>query len=259
MCHPRHFDVLYDINPWMSNQKNNVNNQKATEQWSRLVNALQNVSDVYFTNSIENLPDLVFTANAGFVSHKMAILSKFSKIERQSEEKYFQKWFENNGYKIVQPKYSYEGEGDHLVDSLGRHWVGFGFRTDIRAVDQLNDFLNTKVFPLELVDPRWYHLDTAFCPLPNGELLWYPSAFSLTSQQLISKSFQCTVEIDIDDALLFSCNCIPLGNNLFLPKNISVSNDLRNLGYTVHEFDLSEFIKAGGAAKCLVLIIRETL
>lgn len=253
MCYPKYFDVSYDINPWMSNQLGKVNESMAIDQWNALLDSLTRVAIVKLIEPVDNLPDFVFTANAGFIQGTTFVLSKFSKNQRQHEEQYYKEWFNSNGYTIVQPTVEYEGEGDHLVDMQNRHWVGYGFRTNKLVQEQLNNILGVSVNMVELVDPRWYHLDTAFCPLPNGELLWYPPAFSKISQILIRESFKTTVEIDLKDALAFSCNCICIGNNLFLPKNQNTTSSLENLGYIVKDFELSEFMKAGGAAKCLVL------
>lgn len=253
MCHPKYFDVIYDINPWMTNQSGKVNNVIATTQWNRLLEGLSREFTINILDGIENCPDLVFTANAGFIKNKIAILSKFSKQQRQDEEIHFRRWFESKDYTVVQPENYYEGEGDHLVDGEGRHWLGTGFRTSAAVAPELETFLNKKINVLQLVDPRWYHLDTAFCPLPRGEILWYPPAFSLESQQLIYKSFKRGIEIKTEDALSFACNCVAVKNKLFLPKNKSASHMLKTFGYSVYEYDLSEFIKAGGAAKCLVL------
>lgn len=253
MCDPKHFTVSYEINPWMNEQINNVDISLANNQWNELYKSISAVAQVKVLDGVDKLPDLVFTANAGFVYNKTAILSNFSKEQRKPEEKYFRQWFLKSGYTVVQPTNSYEGEGDHLLDKNGNHWVGTGFRTSNQSIAEIEYILNKKVNRLELVDPRWYHLDTAFCPLPNGEILYYPGAFSEESVKKIRASFVTKVEISYEDAIMFSCNCVCLGQNLFIPKNYQVSDNLRKLGYIVKEFELSEFMKSGGAAKCLVL------
>lgn len=253
MCAPNHFDVIYDINPWMSDQIGKVNNFLAVQQWNNLLDELSKFTVVKVIDGVHLLPDLVFTANAGFIHNNTAVLSKFSKKERSPEEEHFRKWFLENGYTVFQPVNDYEGEGDHLTDMRGRHWVGSGFRTSELVKKELENVIGKSVNLLTLVDPRWYHLDTAFCPLPNGEVMWYPGAFSEESQQLIRASFENSIEINEEDALQFSCNCVCVRNHLFLPKNTKASCQLKNYGYEIHEFELSEFIKAGGAAKCLVL------
>lgn len=253
MCTPTHFQVSYEINPWMISNIGQVDNKKANDQWNTLFNELAKHSIIYLIDTIEDCPDLVFTANGGFISNNTAILSKFSTIERRNEEPIFGSWFASKGYDVYKPSYNYEGEGDHLIDNNNRHWLGSGFRTDTRVAAELEDILNTDINVLELTDPRWYHLDTCFCPLPDGEILWYPDAFSKSSRDLIYSSFQKSIEVSEKDALLFACNCVVLGNHLFLPKGSDVWKQLESIGYTIHEFELGEFIKSGGAAKCLVL------
>ena len=254
MCWPTYFDVTYDINHWMHDQKGQVDKVKAIAQWYTLYNALSKEIPVHTLVGQENMPDLVFTANAGFIFDNFAILSRFSTKERQPEEAIFRNYFENADLIVFQPVSKYEGEGDHLVDHKGRHWMGSGFRTEKSAAAEINKVLGTNINPLELTDPRWYHLDTCFCPLPNGEIMWYPGAFSESSQHLIRSSFLESIEVSLEDASSFSCNCICVNSNLFMPKSTQeLIGRLKNLNYTTNEFDLSEFLKAGGAAKCLVL------
>lgn len=253
MCSPTHFEVSYEINPWMANQIGNVNKSLAHQQWETLHKALTEVTDVVVLEGVDQLPDLVFTANAGLIAGDKAILSKFAKKERQPEETHFKQWFEEQGYTVVQPTADYEGEGDHLQDSLGRYWLGTGFRTHKQAALELDGFLNTSNHVVELVNPNWYHLDTCFCPLPGGELMWYPKAFSESSQQKIRAAFKKTIDVSEADAKAFCCNATIIGRNIFLPQNESASQALQSFGYQTHEFDFSEFLKSGGAAKCLVL------
>jgi N-dimethylarginine dimethylaminohydrolase len=253
MCRPDYFDVSYEINHWMHDNIDKVDKTLAIQQWNKLYATLSEYATIKLIRSVNRMPDLVFTANAGIIQDGTAILSRFNTKERQQEEIPFHYWFLDNGYKSIQPKSKYEGEGDHLRDNLGRHWMGSGFRTEKDAGPELEKILDIKINVLELVDPRWYHLDTCFCPLPNGEIMWYPKAFSKKSQKLIRASFDEGIEVGLQDALLFCCNCICIGNDLFLPQHSDAIEDLELLHYNIHEFDLSEFLKAGGAAKCLVL------
>jgi N-dimethylarginine dimethylaminohydrolase len=253
MCDPQFFGVTYDINPWMSANIGQVDQKIATHQWTLLRDAISAVAEVEVMPGVEGLPDLVFTANAGIVRNNHAIVAKFSKPERSREEVHFEKWFSEHKLITVQPMNSYEGEGDHLVDRLGRHWLGTGFRTDTKVAEELTRILWVRMNLLELVDPRWYHLDTCFAPLPYGEVIWYPGAFSEDSQHLIRSAFRTRIEVTQEDASAFACNLVALGNNIFIPKNTVASERLQGLGYKVKEFDLSEFMRAGGAAKCLTL------
>ena len=253
MCPPTYFNVDYDINPWMTKQLHNVDTVLANKQWKALFNALKKVAQIIVLDPIPNLPDMVFTANAGTIVGNSAVLSNFRHSERKGEEPYFKQWFENHGYTVEQPESDYEGEGDHLVDSQGRHWIGWGWRTQLQATKQVSEILDTELNVLWLADARWYHLDTCFCPLTNGEVLWYPNAFLPKSRDVVINSFDVTIEASEEAALDFCCNAVVVGNDIFMPKNKEIARKLTKLGYTAHEFDLSEFIKAGGAAKCLVL------
>lgn len=253
MCWPDYFDVIYNINHWMEGQEGRVDPIKAKQQWGKLVDAVAQVATIHFINGVEGLPDLVFTANAGIVQNQTVVVSTFSTKERQPEEAVFSDWFTNEGYIVKQIKSKYEGEGDHLIDNKGRHWMGSGFRTEKSAATELQELLNTDIRVLELVDPRWYHLDTAFCPLPHGGVMWYPGAFSPASQYLIRSTFAIQVELSLEDALRFGANCVGIEEYLFMPEGTEVVDKLRSLNYNVWEGDLSEFLKAGGAAKCLTL------
>ena len=132
MCRPNHFEVIYDINHWMHDQTGHVDFAKANNQWYNLFNAVSRHCIIQLIDGVKNLPDLVFTANAGFVQGNNAILSKFATPERQPEEQIFRQWFERKEFSVYQPTADYEGEGDHLVDNKGRHWMGYGFRTSPR-------------------------------------------------------------------------------------------------------------------------------
>ena len=255
MCRPVHFEVSYDINPWMTSQIGKVNSSQALAEWSELVDAISRVAVVKLIDDVSGLPDMAFTANAGFVKNNTVVVSKFRNKERTGEEAFFLDWFKKEYYNIVQTLHCYEGEGDHLIDAFNRHWLGSGFRTDPAVAVELDTLLNINIIVLELVDHRWYHLDTCFCPLPNGEIMWYPPAFSEASQEIIRKSFTDRIEVNEADALLFCCNCVCIQNNLYLPKHTEIAKQLTYWGYKVNEFSLTEFIKAGGSAKCLTLIL----
>jgi N-dimethylarginine dimethylaminohydrolase len=195
----------------------------------------------------------VFTANAGVVVKNTAVLSRFKYPQRRQEEPVYQSWFESKGYQVVQPRHYFEGAGDLLDDSQGRYWLGSGFRTDAAVKPELEMILQQEVNLLELVYPHWYHLDTCFCPLSNGELLWYPKAFSESSQRLIRNSFDRSVEVDDQDAESFACNAVCIGREIFMSLAPTTQEKLNILGYNTTAFELSEFQKSGGSAKCLTL------
>lgn len=253
MCRPTYFNVSYEINPWMKEQIGKVNYISALRQWDLLVESISKHTTVYLLNGELGIPDLVFTANAGSIFKNTVVLSRFKYHQRQLEEPVFRQWFESKGYIVVQPTHNFEGDGDLLRDSVGRVWLGTGFRTDSNASTEIEKITNQKITELELVDPRWYHLDTCFCPLPNGELVWYPGAFSINSQTLIKESFNKTIEVSLKDAEAFACNAVCIKDQIFMPHAANAQHKLNILGYNVNAFDLGEFQKSGGSAKCLTL------
>jgi len=255
MCRPTHFGVDYNINPWMTNTIGTVDQSLANAQWETLYNALKSVADVALIDPVEGLPDMVFTANAGLAVGNVFFLSKFAHSERSSEERYFREWFLNrNFYSVEQLEHSFEGEGDCLRDHTGTHWMGRGFRTNESYLNCLTEF-KVNAQAVELVDPRFYHIDTCFCPFPDGRLMYYPGAFSEDARNKIEKHFKEIIKVTEEEALTFCCNGVIIDKNIFMPECSSIANRLTDLGYMVQQFDMSEFLKSGGACKCLVMNI----
>lgn len=255
----KRFNVTYDINPWMTNNENLVNTQKAFEQWQTLVSILKQIGANIHQMSVDNanIPDIVFTANAGFIHNNVLTLSNFKHKERQLEIPYYRNWFLTNVTAAVHVLFEpFEGAGDALVDSYNNLWVGYGFRSGIEShsrLQQLYPWLNVK--SIELINPSFYHLDTCFCPLNSGHLMYYPGAFNDEDKQKISEVFgDKIIEVSLEDALNFACNMVEHDKNLVLNKcSPKLNFDLEKIGYNVIETELTEFIKAGGSAKCLTL------
>ena len=203
---------------------------------------------------------MVFTANAGLARDGVVALSSFLCPERQGEEPHFRRWFSDAGYEVVDlPRETpFEGEGDALFSADGsRVWVGHGTRTSARSHAALRAlWKGVEVSSLHLVDPRFYHLDTCFAPLSDGSLLFFPDAFSPESLRAIEAYYppEACIAVSEADAACFACNAIPLGEELVL-NHISRELDqiLRDRGFRTTQLPLDEFLKAGGAAKCLVM------
>ena len=259
MCEPYWFDVKYDINPWMSNNINFINPLAALDQWNLLYAMIRSCADIVLIEPVKQCPDQVFAANAGYkFNDNNVILSRFRHRERRGEEQYFAKWFDEMGYTVHRVNDYFEGQGDLLKDAEDRLWLGTGFRTSVLVVNELEQIIGKQIAVLELIDNRWYHLDTCFCPLPHGELIFYPEAFSKDSQDLIYASFEDIIEVTEEDALRFACNSVCILDNVFTPLcSDELSVQLLKYGYNHQQFNMEEFMKAGGAAKCLVLDLDE--
>jgi len=259
MCEPRFFEVCYVINPWMEGNLGKVNSKLAQQQWQNLYDIVSGLASVSLIEPVAGLPDMVFTANAGLVRNKEVIISSFRHAERQPEAKFFEKFFASLGYRVRRLKEQtiFEGAGDALFDSQERLWVGSGIRSESQALDGIVDMLNIKACGLELVDPRWYHLDTAFCPLPQGQAIAYEKAFARKSVDALDDAFGANIIwVAEQDARSFACNAISIGRSIIMHSaSAELKFTLKQRGLEVIESDVSEFIKAGGACKCLTLEI----
>jgi len=259
MCDPRYFEVCYVINPWMEGNQGKVDQALAKEQWENLHRIVSGRATVSLIEPVEGLPDMVFTANAGLVHGKEVIVSSFLHAEREPESAYFEEYFSTQGYNVryLSEQTKFEGAGDALFDSQGRLWFASGFRSDPGALDEITGMLQVEAHALELVDPRWYHLDTAFCPLPEGKAIAYAKAFSPRSivklNAVLGKNI---IWVSEQDAGLFACNAISIGQSVIMHKvSAELNAALERRGFEAIEADVSEFLKSGGACKCLTLEI----
>jgi lysine-ketoglutarate reductase/saccharopine dehydrogenase-like protein (TIGR00300 family) len=263
MCAPDHYDVDYVINPWMEGNIHKSSRDRAVEQWEQLHHILKEHAIVDLVSPHKGVPDMVFTANAGLLLGKNVVLSRFLHKERQAEEPYFKQWFEDNGYTVYElPKdLPFEGAGDALLDREGRWlWAGYGFRTELDSHPYLAKWLDIEVLSLRLIDERFYHLDTCFCPLKDGYLLYYPPAFDSYSNRVIEMRVPAHKRIAISepDAVNFACNAVNVDHIVVMNKaSEELKARLADAGFRVLETPLTEFLKAGGAAKCLTLRVTE--
>lgn len=263
MCAPDHYDVDYVINPWMEGNVHKSSRDRAVEQWTKLYHVIKDHAIVDLVPPQKGWPDLVFTANAGLVLGDIAVLSRFYHKERQGEEPYFKEWFANNGFTVYElPKdLPFEGAGDALLDREGRWlWAGYGFRSELDSHAYLAKWLNIEVLSLHLVDERFYHLDTCFCPLSGGYLLYYPPAFDSYSNKLIEMRVvpEKRIVLEEPDAVTFGCNAVNIDKIIIMNKaSDGLKSRLSEVGFQIIETPLTEFLKAGGAAKCLTLRVTE--
>ncbi len=259
MCSPKLYDVNYVINPWMEGNLGRSNHSLAMTQWQSLYDVLNELADVLLIDPVAGSPDIVFTANAGLARGRTVALSSFFHRERQDEEQHFRKWFLAAGYRVVDVarETPFEGEGDALFSIDGTHlWVGFGQRTTLASHDALRGLWDVDVVGLRLVDPRFYHLDTCFAPLSDGSLLYFPAAFDVASLAAIEAFYPLDKRIEVTeaDALRFACNAVNLDQTIVLNcVSADLVQELKRRGFAVIQIELGEFLKAGGAAKCLVM------
>ncbi len=255
MCPPDYYGIEYEINPWMSTQRQ-ADHGLAVGQWQSLRQLLVDAgSKISEMTPVQGLPDLVFTANAALIYHKQAVLARFKHLQRQGEETHFRGWLGENGWEVNQPPgdFSFEGAGDALFcgDTL---FAGYRMRSDAGGHQQIGELLGLRVLPLELVDPYYYHLDTCFCPLAEGEAIYFPSAFDDYGQKVLQENVKKLLLVEEKEAKRFACNAVVVGRRVITNTGCpQLHKTLRASGYEPKETPLDEFVKSGGSAKCLTL------
>lgn len=253
MCPPDHFRVDYAINPWMTGDP--VDAGLARRQWDGLVAALRDLGHhVTLMPADPDLPDLVFTANGGLVVGDRAMAPRFRHGERRGEEELYARALAGLGVReVAVPRHVNEGEGDvRLVG--GTLLLGTGFRSDPRTAGELRDFFGLPVEPLRLVDPRFYHLDTALAVLGDDAVAYWPGAFDARSLDLLRTRWPDAVIASEDDAAGFGLNLVCDGATVVMPDAApALAARLRERGFDVVALPMTEFRKSGGGPKCCVL------
>ncbi|WP_091801905.1 dimethylargininase [Prauserella marina] len=264
MCPPRFFTVDYAINPWMDPERP-VDTDRAMAQWTALRDlylSLGHTVDV--VEPQPGLPDMVFAANSATVLDGRVLGARFRARQRAAEAEHFRRWFVENGYRdVTMPRRINEAEGDFAwTGSL--LLAGTGFRTDREAHAEAQETLGAAVVSLRLVDPRYYHLDTALFVLTEAtetvpaSVVYYPDAFSAGSRRVLERLFPGAVLAEEADAACFGCNGVSDGRNVVLPVEATgLAERLAAEGYVPHFVDISELRKAGGGPKCCTMEIRK--
>jgi N-dimethylarginine dimethylaminohydrolase len=255
MCPPDYYGIEYEINPWMNRHIGN-NPHLSRRQWQTLYDTLCELGvTVELLEPVRGLPDLVFTANAGLVWRNVFVSSRFRYGVRQGETPHFEHWARGYGFEVVRlPEgLMFEGAGDALFcgETL---FSGYRFRSDARSHHWVGESLGVESLPLELVDPRFYHLDTCFCPLAEGEAIYYPGAFDDYGRSVLRDRITRLIEVSAEEAVSFSCNAVVVGRTVILNEGAPrLAQALESAGYASRSLLLTEFLKAGGSAKCLTL------
>ena len=272
MCPPEHFVVEYAINPWMDISAP-VDTELALKQWEGLRETLLRLGHVVHVLPPEvGLPDMVYAANGAFVVDGVVYGARFKFPQRMAEAVAHRKFYaaepgstgatgDTAGWRFVAPVETNEGEGDfaYLPDAFGGMVLaGYGFRTEVTAHSEAQEAFGRPVVSLKLVDPRFYHLDVALASIDDGNIAYYPGAFSEHSQRVLSQLFPDAVVADEADALAFGLNLVSDGKNVVLNAEASaLAMKLTAAGYHPVPVELSELKKGGGSVKCCIAELRE--
>jgi N-dimethylarginine dimethylaminohydrolase len=267
---PAHFEVTYAINPWMQPcawAEDPVGHLAAARRsFQSFAAALTGAgARLEIMPGVAGLPDMAFPANAAVVLDRLALLSRFRHPQRRSEEQYFREHFRvlmERGSILdevaqLPPNCFQEGAGDCIWDAVrGRFWAGYGQRSTRQAATEISAFFGRQTTALELVSPRFYHLDVCFCALSGGEIFYYPPAFSATSLAAIRDvtAPEDLIEATDEDAARFNVNAVNIDDRLVMATaSPDLVARLAERGYRVSEVDLQPFIMAGGGAYCMTL------
>ncbi len=257
MCPPEYFTVEYAINPWM-NPDETVDTALAMRQWQRLHDAFTGLGHTVHTIKPEpGLPDMVFAANGATVIDGKVLGSRFMYQQRQPEAAAYLSWFRLHGYQVVREAGAVnEGEGD-IVFAGRVVLAGHGFRTGELAQHEVAELFGLPVVSLRLVDPRFYHLDTALVVLDADTAAYYPAAFDDAGQAALASHFAELIEVKDEDAEVLGLNAISDGRHVVVPEQATgLVAQLAAAGFEPVTVDLSELLKAGGGPKCCTLELR---
>jgi len=257
MCKPTYFDVCYSINPWMDPSKPTYVDT-GLGQWKYLHDLFVELGhQVELVAARPGLPDMVFAANGATVIDGKALVAKFRHAQRREESEAYLEWFQQRGWPDVSmARHDNEGEGDILFTGT-EILAGTGFRTVPAAHAELAEFFDRPVVSLTLVDPRFYHLDTALAVLDHGEVMYYPQAFHPASQEVLAARFPGALLAAEADAEVFGLNAFSDGAHVVLPEAAGrLAGQLKERGFEPIGVDLVELLKAGGSVKCCTLELR---
>ncbi|MFD3530796.1 dimethylargininase [Streptomyces sp. NPDC058664] len=261
MCPPTHFAVTYSINPWMDPTKP-VDLPLALAQWEDLRDRYRALGHtVELLTPDPALPDMVFAANGATVVDGRVLGARFAHRERAAEADAHLAWFRRNGWPdeaVRVPEHVNEGEGDFAVTAS---WIlaGRGFRSSPLSHHEAQEFFGRPVIGLELVDPRYYHLDTALCVLDDArdEIMYFPDAFSPGSRAVLARLFPDALIATAEDAAALGLNAVGDGRHVLLPQAaVGLFEPLRRRGFEPVGMDLSELLKGGGSVKCCTQELR---
>jgi N-dimethylarginine dimethylaminohydrolase len=262
MCPPLHFGVLYEINPWMQHDVG-VDHDLASEQWEGLVATLRLAgAEVVTMEAHPEVPDLVFTANAGIVNGDQFVPSHFRHPERQAETEIDAAWFVERGFRVdrLPADVDHEGAGDALpFMAEGQDPVlvsGYSFRSDVDAAADLSRLLCCPVRSVQLVDPRLYHLDLTFCPLDERRAMCAPLGWDRYGRAVVEALVPEPLWLEDDEALQFCANSVVVDSTVVMAQvPVRVGRQLEAWGFTPVATPVGEFLKAGGSCRCLTLAL----
>jgi N-dimethylarginine dimethylaminohydrolase len=171
-------------------------------------------------------------------------------------------WFRTNGFEVAEPQHVNEGEGDLMLvgDTI---LAGTGFRTSVESHEEVSRVFDREVVTLTLVNPNFYHLDTAVSVLDpltgdaDANIAYLPSAFDDASRAILAERYPDAIQVGEADSAVLGLNSISDGRNVVISSRAKgFEAQLRERGYNPIGVDLSELLLGGGGVKCCTLELR---
>jgi N-dimethylarginine dimethylaminohydrolase len=254
LCPPTHFDVEYEINPWMHKEVR-PDKKKAMEAYTQIKAKYRELGvEVHEIPQVKGLPDMVYTANLGYLRNSTFIRANFKYEQRRKEadyaERFLEKHFDVETVALPEGVY-FEGQGDLLSDGE-RFFFGWGKRSSKEAHAYLEDFLNSPVEEFELVNPYYYHLDTCFAPLTQDLVVINPESFTEEGKKKVYTCFDQVIEASEEDNKVLACNMVRVDKTIIVGAGITtvLKDKLSKVGYNIFEVPMDEYLKGGGSVKC---------
>lgn len=256
LCPPTHYDIEYEINPWM-HVENKVNKKKALEEYEKLKNTYKSLGvEVLEIEPVKGLPDMVYAANIGFPLGNNFALSNFRHEQRRKEADFAKEYFEDLGFKIIifSENIYFEGQGD-LLTAGRKYFLGWGKRSSKEAKNVLSKTLRIECVDFELRDPYFYHLDMSLGILDSETAIINPRSFTEEGVLKLKSEFTNIIETTWADNKFMACNLVVVDKTVVIAKGISgkLKNEIEKYGFRVCEIPMNEFRKGGGSIKCLTL------
>ncbi len=274
MCSPDYFDIVDVKNVHMQGHIGNTDKAQVNAQWQSLKDAydalLANkvLDEVSVIPGAKDCEDMVFCANQTLPwkmedGSEVVVMSRMRHESRQREVPYFEEFFKNKGFKPLHFNNvkMFEGMGDVIPHPRKRLlYGGYGHRTTAEAYDELATMLQTPVVALELINPKFYHLDTCFVPLSKDSVMLCKEAFTEDGLAMIRQLFNKVYYIpEYEAEKYFSLNAHAFDahgtKTAILQKGSAITVDvLKQEGYNVVEIETGEFMKSGGSVFCMKMM-----
>lgn len=261
LCPPKYYQIEYEINPWMD-IKNKVDKKKVEEEFEKLKDIYKKVGlEVLILDAQAGLPDMVYTANCGFVIDDLFIKANFRYKQRRKEADFAEVFFQKKNFKVgrLPEEVFFEGQGDMFYRD-GNFFMGSGKRTSPEAKKYIDKIIGQESIKIEVNDPYYYHLDTCFAPLGYGKVIIKTDSFKKEDVDQIKKNFNQVIEVSAKDNPFMCCNIVCTDEVVIAGEGIGkdIKKALNDSGFEVVETPMSEYFKGGGSVKCLTLELFES-